>query len=306
MLDVLYEDKDVLVVVKPAGIESQTSGRLEPDMVSEIKNYLHRKAQEAKKLSTGLSPKASTVTVEPYVGVIHRLDKPVRGVMVYAKNQKAAAHLSRQVQDGKLEKIYQVSRTTVRNAVKMLVQEGLVEVRQGSGTRVLNHKAIQNYNKVTSLTESQMKKGYRVTTSDMMIDIISADKQLADELEIPEGTSVARIQRLQLADEEPVTLMENYIEYAKVPGIEAYENQFVALYQFLEEKFGLQIDETRDRISAKSATFMEAQVLKTEPKDALLVVHRVTYWQNRPVSIDHVRIIGSKYEVEISGKGRSK
>jgi GntR family transcriptional regulator len=101
-------------------------------------------------------------------------------------------------------------------------------------------------------------------------------------------------------------LMENHIEYAKVPGIEAYENQFVALYQFLEEKFGLQIDETRDRISAKSATFMEAQVLKTEPKDALLVVHRVTYWQNRPVSIDHVRIIGSKYEVEISGKGRSK
>ena len=45
--------------------------------------------------------------MEPYVGVIHRLDKPVRGVMVYAKNQKAAAHLSRQVQDGKLEKIYQ-------------------------------------------------------------------------------------------------------------------------------------------------------------------------------------------------------
>ena len=48
-----------------------------------------------------------------------------------------------------LEKIYQVSRTTVRNAVKILVQEGLVEVRQGSGTRVLNHKAIQNYNKAT-------------------------------------------------------------------------------------------------------------------------------------------------------------
>lgn len=76
-------------------------------MVSEIKNYLHRKVQETKKLSTGLSPKASTAPVDPYVGVIHRLDKPVRGVMVYAKNLKAAAHLSRQVQEGKLEKIYQ-------------------------------------------------------------------------------------------------------------------------------------------------------------------------------------------------------
>ena len=53
MLDILYEDKDILVVVKPAGVESQTSRRLEPDMVSEIKNYLHRKVQETKKLSTG-------------------------------------------------------------------------------------------------------------------------------------------------------------------------------------------------------------------------------------------------------------
>lgn len=107
MLEILYEDKDILVVVKPAGIESQTSRRLEPDMVSEIKNHLHQKAQETKKLSTTLSPKASTAPVDPYVGVIHRLDKPVRGVMVYAKNQKAAAQLSRQVQEGKLEKIYQ-------------------------------------------------------------------------------------------------------------------------------------------------------------------------------------------------------
>mgnify|MGYP002100881154 CR=1 FL=1 len=57
MLDILYEDKDILVVVKPAGVESQTSRRLEPDMVSEIKNYLHRKVQEPKKLSTGLSQK---------------------------------------------------------------------------------------------------------------------------------------------------------------------------------------------------------------------------------------------------------
>ena len=48
MLDILYEDKDILVVVKPAGVESQTSRRLEPDMVSEIKNYLHRKVQETK------------------------------------------------------------------------------------------------------------------------------------------------------------------------------------------------------------------------------------------------------------------
>lgn len=97
MLHVIYEDRDILVVKKPAGIESQTSRSFEPDMVSEIKNYL--------KLSTKLTGDLSTGR-EPYVGVIHRLDKPVEGVMVYAKTPAAAKGLSAQIQKGQMHKIY--------------------------------------------------------------------------------------------------------------------------------------------------------------------------------------------------------
>ena len=114
------------------------------------------------------------------------------------------------------------------------------------------------------------KKGYRVTTSDMMIDIISADKQLADELEIPEGTSVARIQRLQLADEEPVTLMEIISNMRKSPASRRMRISLKRCISF-EEKFGLQIDETRDKFQRNPRPLWEAQVLKTEPKDALLM-----------------------------------
>ena len=71
---ILYEDKDVIVVVKPAGMASQ-------DMVSWLKNYLVREKK---------------VKGMPYIGVIHRLDKPVGGVMVYAKTQQAAGKLSEQ------------------------------------------------------------------------------------------------------------------------------------------------------------------------------------------------------------------
>lgn len=109
-----------------------------------------------------------------------------------------------------------------------------------------------------------------------MIDVIPASRDIAADLFIPEGTPVARIQRLQLADGRPVTLMENYIEYAKVPGIEQHSGHFVALYQFLEETYGLIIDATRDRISAKSADFLEARVLEIEPKTALLVIRRIS------------------------------
>lgn len=99
MLNILYEDKEILVVEKPVGMESQSSRRFEPDMVSEIKNHL--------KISTKLSTKPSTPGSEPYVGVIHRLDKPVGGIMVYAKTRKAAAALSKQVKEHRIQKTYQ-------------------------------------------------------------------------------------------------------------------------------------------------------------------------------------------------------
>ena len=91
MLNILYEDDQIIVVEKPVGIESQSNRTFEPDMVSEVKKHIN-----------SLSPKKG----EPYVGVIHRLDKPVEGVMVYAKNQKSAAALSAALQDGKMEKFY--------------------------------------------------------------------------------------------------------------------------------------------------------------------------------------------------------
>lgn len=90
-LNILFEDEDILVVEKPAGIESQSGKTFEPDMVSEIKKHINIQ---------------STKNGEPYVGVIHRLDKPVGGVMVYAKSQIAAEALSRQVSGHQMEKIY--------------------------------------------------------------------------------------------------------------------------------------------------------------------------------------------------------
>ena len=93
MLKVLYEDDEILVVIKPAGVESQAAKRFAPDMVSEVKKHL-------------VITKSRTPGKDPYGGVTHRLDKPVSGVMVYAKTKRAAAALSEQVQSHKMKKIY--------------------------------------------------------------------------------------------------------------------------------------------------------------------------------------------------------
>lgn len=89
-MNIIYEDKDIIVVEKPAGIPVQTGNIALKDMVSELKNYLSVR----KNLS------------DPYLGIIHRLDQPVRGILVFALNEKAAANLSKQLSMGGFNKKY--------------------------------------------------------------------------------------------------------------------------------------------------------------------------------------------------------
>lgn len=91
MKNILFEDDHILVVFKPAGIATQTARVGQQDMVSEIKNYLARNAKNNR---------------EPYLGLVHRLDQPVSGLLVFAKTKTAAAALSHQMETGEFQKYY--------------------------------------------------------------------------------------------------------------------------------------------------------------------------------------------------------
>ncbi|MBO7515764.1 MAG: hypothetical protein J6T47_09095 [Lachnospiraceae bacterium] len=96
MINILYEDDYIWVVEKPAGVDAQEGRTLSDDMPSRIRNYMsHRENSSCGRV------------LPAYVGVVHRLDKPVRGLMVYAKTKEAAAALSKQVaQGGDMQKEY--------------------------------------------------------------------------------------------------------------------------------------------------------------------------------------------------------
>ncbi len=85
---ILYEDDAILVCHKPAGVAVQTGRLGEADMESLLKNYRAGKGET------------------PWIGVVHRLDQPVEGVMVFAKTKEAAASLSRQMRERLAEKSY--------------------------------------------------------------------------------------------------------------------------------------------------------------------------------------------------------
>ena len=92
MIKVIYEDNSIIIIEKSAGLAAQSANVLQPDCVSLIKDHLKRSEPDIKK--------------EPYVGVVHRLDQPVAGILVFAKNRESAANLSRQIRDGLMNKHY--------------------------------------------------------------------------------------------------------------------------------------------------------------------------------------------------------
>lgn len=87
---IIYEDREIIVCHKPAGIAVQNARVGAMDMESGLKNYLAKK-------------KPGKI---PYLGVVHRLDQPVEGVLVFAKTSAAAAALSRQMRSGQMGKHY--------------------------------------------------------------------------------------------------------------------------------------------------------------------------------------------------------
>ena len=90
-ITILYEDNHLLVVVKPYNVPVQADESGDPDMLSMLKQYL---------VDTYSKPG------EAYLGLVHRLDRPTGGVMVFAKTSKAAARLSEAIREGEVEKKY--------------------------------------------------------------------------------------------------------------------------------------------------------------------------------------------------------
>ena len=96
---IIYEDKQIIVCRKPAGIPVQSSRVSTPDMVSILKNHLvQERASKSRKPSCTGKP--------PYLAVIHRLDQPVEGLLVFAKTPAAARELNRQLTSSGFGKYY--------------------------------------------------------------------------------------------------------------------------------------------------------------------------------------------------------
>lgn len=169
---ILYEDKDIIVCHKPAGIAVQTANSMQQDMVSELKNYL-----------------AENGAKNPYIGIIHRLDQPVDGVLVFGKNQSASAFLSAQVQDGRAEKIY-----------RALVYGSFAGQEEGMLEDILLKDSKTNTSRVVEAGGREAKLGKKAKLTYKVLQEMTVGEKICSELEIKLFTGRHHQIRVQMAN----------------------------------------------------------------------------------------------------------
>ena len=147
--------------------------------------------------------------------------------------------------ESELEKIFHVSRTTIRKAISILSLEGYVKTKQGYGTEVLNIFTVQKLNQITSITETLRQKGYTVKTKSMYIEKITAPESIMSIMEMHTPAPIYKVQRVQTADGVPIALMTNYVKCSYTPGLEHYIDGFTSFYSFLEKKYNRNIEKKR-------------------------------------------------------------
>ncbi len=194
-----------------------------------------------------------------------------------------------------------VSRTTIRKAVALLVDDGFLLVRRGRGTEILDFRAVQKLQWITSFSETLRERGRVVAYRELKVRRVSASAAVAEDLRVEAGSSLVLVHRLVLADGKPIALIDNHLVPDVVPGLEAKVQRMRAqsLYAFLEAEYGLSLDAATDFISARAAAPEEAARLRIAAGAPLLLVRRITYADDRPIERADLLIVASRYEYSV-------
>ena len=168
-LDIVYEDEDIILCRKPAGVATQTKRLGQQDMESLLKNYRAKKKEP------------------PYIGVVHRLDQPVEGLMVFAKNQNAAAGLSKQIQQKIIGKhYYAISVSSPEEKCGMLEDYLLTDKKAN----------------VTSVVEARWPNGQKESkTTNLQKDATN----------VPKGAKKAILEYKVLSEKDGLTLFDIHL-----------------------------------------------------------------------------------------------
>jgi DNA-binding GntR family transcriptional regulator len=167
-----------------------------------------------------------------------------------------------------------LSRPTMRQALQVLVDKGMLVRKRGVGTQVV-HGKIRRSVELTSLFDDLSAAGQKPQTTVLDVGKVPADDDVARELQLKVGADVWSLERLRFVGKEPLALMHNFIP-VDVVDLDAVDLSQTGLYAHLRES-GVLMRVARQRIGARRAGPAEASMLHEKRGAPLLTMQRTAY-----------------------------
>lgn len=196
-----------------------------------------------------------------------------------------------------LEVLYNISRTTIREAIDTLIQQGYLYREHGRGTFVSPQKLQKGLMELTSFSEDLLKRGIQPGQIIRSLERIIPPPKILQRLELAPGSSVLRIERIRLGNGIPIGLQISYLALREDQDISLEEmDGSGSLYRILQEKFNIIPTEADETLEVTLATPEEAKLLEINASDPLLLSERVLFSQDRkPVEFVKILYRGDRY-----------
>jgi GntR family transcriptional regulator len=191
---------------------------------------------------------------------------------------------------------HQISRTTVRQTLDMLVNEGLIYRQRGRGTFVAHPPMEQALLRIISFTDDMQQRGFEPSTEVLFSGLVPAPQDISEKLQIEPGEELARLERLRLADGEPMSVEESYLVHRYCSGVLEGDYASNPLREALERDYGIRWLRAKQVMRAIPPDRRMADLLSVGLDSALLFFERVSFSQeNIPVEFLRIYYRGDRY-----------
>jgi DNA-binding GntR family transcriptional regulator len=167
-----------------------------------------------------------------------------------------------------------LSRPTLRQAIQMLVDKGMLVRKRGVGTQVV-HAPVRRTVELTSLYDDLRRAGRHPATVVLGLERVAADDDTSVRLNVPAGTSLWFLERLRYLDDEPLALMRNHVPCDLIDLAEV-DFTTTGLYEYFRT-MAIHLRVAHQRISARLADTKEAKHLGGRKGDPVLTMERTSY-----------------------------
>ncbi|MDO4522114.1 MAG: GntR family transcriptional regulator [Eubacteriales bacterium] len=197
---------------------------------------------------------------------------------------------------------FQVSRTTVRQAIIELVQEGWLYRVKSKGTFVSAPKIKQDFmQKLETFREQMERSGMTPGTEVLEFRIEEAASEIADALKITEGTKVIYLYRRRFANDEPILLAETYLPYDLCGFIMEHDFSKESLYEVLRETEDTEVLKIWRRVEAVGAVECDARYLNMKMGEPVQLFHSIgSNAFDRPIEYSVARYRGDRNSFEVT------